>query len=177
MKGKAFIRIIGYFFLVLFFSQCSLKKTPKDEFSKASLQQIAYDSKCNKLSLETILHSLRNKTTVIYLWASWCPECNENLAFLDELKKKYQDDITILFLSIDRTFEVWKKHMKDIKIKGIHFYLGNDLNAPFSKSIKLDWIPRYIILGKDNKIKLFNSETYTDKRIIETLDMELNSSN
>lgn len=173
MKKIAFIKLLGLLFILFFSLQCQHKNNVKHELKKNVLKQVVYDSKHKELTLEPILHSLRNRVVLLYLWASWCPECDKNLKFINDLKNKYNNDITILFISIDRDIETWITAKKNIKTKGIHFYLGNNLKSPFSKFINLDWIPRYMIIGKDSRIKLFNAESHTDPLIIETLEQEI----
>lgn len=175
MKKQIFIKPLFFIIFGCFMIQCqSNKEEQKVEFKKEHLQQITYDINSKEQTLEVILHSLRKKIVIIYLWASWCPDCNKNLSSLKKIKEKYNDKVTILFLSIDRNFSEWKKAVKDIKITGKHFYLGNNLNSSFCKFINLDWIPRYMIIGKDSKIKLFDSEEHTDPRIIQTIEKEIN---
>jgi hypothetical protein len=44
------------------------------------------------------------------------------------------------------------------------------MKGKFGKSIKLDWIPRYMIIDKNGKIALYKATESTDPKIEETLN-------
>lgn len=42
------------------------------------------------------------KITVVYSWASWCPQCASDLPLLNELANKYIDQDDVVFVAINR---------------------------------------------------------------------------
>ena len=49
------------------------------------------------------LKELRGKVVLLNLWATWCGPCRHEMAWLDELQKKYGgDDFKMLTISVDR---------------------------------------------------------------------------
>ena len=58
----------------------------------------------------------------------------------------------------------WKVGIEKHELKGDHYWATDGMKGEFGKSIDLDWIPRYIILDKKNKIIIYRAiETDFDK--------------
>jgi hypothetical protein len=73
------------------------------------------------------------------------------------------------FLSVDKNQRNWKKGIEKYNIKGEHYYMQSGWSGDFGDFIDLDWTPRYIVVDKDQKIKLFEAVKANDKRIKEVL--------
>ncbi len=74
-----------------------------------------------------------------------------------------------MFLSVDKNQRNWKKGIEKYNIKGEHYYMQSGWSGDFGDFIDLDWTPRYIVVDKDQKIKLFEAVKANDKRIKEVL--------
>lgn len=92
---------------------------------------------------------------------------------MKNLKSTYGKEVVFLYLSMDKSIEEWIAATDKYKIEGKHYYLGSVWKSAFNQSIDLKWIPRFIIVGKDGKIKLYNAERADDANIKKTLNDEI----
>lgn len=47
----------------------------------------------------------KGKNTVLFMWASWCPNCQEEFEALDKILKKYKNDENVNIVFIAHEFE------------------------------------------------------------------------
>lgn len=97
------------------------------------------------------------KDKIIYLdfWASWCGPCiNTFRTKTPFFEKKLADnpDVVLMYISIDEQPEPWKNYLSKNKMGGVHLFAGKGFEAEIMKYFKVWGIPRYLIIGKDNKI-------------------------
>jgi hypothetical protein len=86
------------------------------------------------------------------------------------LQKQFPN-VKYLFLSYDRVDEKWKQGIESFNTKGgDNYHVGTSMKeGAFSKDIKLDWIPRYMVVDKNGKIALFRAIEADDEKLISTL--------
>lgn len=142
------------------------KMTFDSEALKAEM--IAKDG--SKTTLQDILAEHKGTPMVIDVWASWCPDCVKGMPKVKALQKQFPD-VTYLFLSYDKTPESWKEGIVKNDVNGVHYLIGSAWKGgAFSKAIKLDWIPRYIVVDKESNIALFRTIEADDEELIATLN-------
>lgn len=122
-----------------------------------------------KISFQNIINKHKGKPIVIDVWASWCPDCIKGFPSLKELQTNYPNTAYV-FLSLDKTKEKWQEAIKKYDFKGDHYYLNEKMKDEFGTSIKLDWIPRYIVVDKQGNIALEKAIVANDSILIQTLD-------
>jgi thiol-disulfide isomerase/thioredoxin len=135
------------------------------KFKKEALASVLSTFENQNITFEQITQKHTGKIVVIEFWASWCSDCVKSMPKLKELQSK-NPDVAYIFISLDKTFEKWKIGIEKHELAGDHFLVTDPegMKSKFGKSIKLDWIPRYIILDKTGKIVLFKAiETDFDK--------------
>lgn len=121
-------------------------------------------------AFKKILDKHKGKTIVIDVWASWCPDCIKGMAKVHALQEQFPDAV-YLFLSYDRADDAWKKGIEKYNVNGEHYHVGTSMKeGAFSKAIKLDWIPRYMVVDKTGKIALFKAIEADDEKLIATLN-------
>lgn len=134
----------------------------------------ALDSKMTALddtevAFKDILAKYKGKTVVIDVWASWCPDCIKGMPKVHKLQEQFPDAV-YLFLSYDRFDDKWKQGIEKYGAKGENYHVGKNMKeGAFAKDIKLDWIPRYMVVDKTGKIVLFKAIEADDAKLIETL--------
>ena len=126
------------------------------EFSKESLAAKLTTTDNKDISFEEILKQNEGKTVVIEVWASWCSDCIKNMPQVKELKKQYPD-VAFVNLSCDKTFDAWKTGIEKHEVSGENYLIKDGMKGEFGQSIKLDWIPRFIVLDKKGNITLFRA--------------------
>ncbi len=140
----------------------------KTEFDTVALNETFTNTKGNQIAFKDILAKHKGKTIFIDVWASWCHDCVGSLPKLKELQTK-EKDLVYVMLSVDKTIADWKKGIAKHELKANHYFITKGWKgknaSEFCKSINLDWIPRYMIVGKDGKIKMFKAIKFSDKNI------------
>lgn len=140
-----------------------------EQFSEVTLKKEFEDIQGAKVTFKDILARHKGSPVVIDVWASWCPDCIKGFPELKKLQQKYPNS-SYVFLSLDKTKDKWTEAIKKYDLKGNHYYLNEKMSGEFGKSIKLDWIPRYIIVDTDGNIALHKAITANDTLLIKTLD-------
>lgn len=76
-------------------SENDKKEDGKEERKISPIDFTLYDQRGNKHKLS----DYKGKTVFLNFWATWCPPCKEEMPYMDELYKEYnenQDDVVIL---------------------------------------------------------------------------------
>ena len=94
--------------------------------------------------------SFKGKYVFLDIWASWCFPCIKEYPFMAELEKKFENkNIVFVGLSCDDIKWRWQGAMGGYHIGGIQYLLKD---KAFMKSLRVDRIPRYILLDPEGKI-------------------------
>ncbi|PVX52345.1 thioredoxin-like protein [Balneicella halophila] len=155
----------------LFFIQC--KKSEPTSFDTKALDDKVKTTQGETLTVKEMLNNYKGEIVLIDIWASWCGDCLHSLPTVKFLKEKYGAQVTFLYSSMDKDKEAWHKALEKYDIKGEHYYLGSEWKTNFLTSIELNWIPRFMILGKDGSIKLYNAKKADDPKIERILEKEI----
>ncbi len=158
--------------IALVLSSFSCTQAQETEFKAEALSNEMTSLENQTIPFQEIINQYKGKVVLIDVWASWCPDCVKGLPKVKDLQEKYKE-ITFLFISMDKTYESWKTGIEKYDVKGEHYLVSDGMKGVFGKSIKLDWIPRYMIVDKEGNIALFKAIEADNEKIIETLD-ELN---
>jgi thiol-disulfide isomerase/thioredoxin len=139
------------------------------EFSTESLTMKLINTENQAISFEEILKQHKGKTLVIEVWASWCSDCIKSMPQVKDLKEKFPE-VAFVNLSCDKTFEAWKSGIEKFEVSGDNFLIPDGMKGEFGSSIKLDWIPRFIVINKEGKIVLFRAIEKDFDKIIESIE-------
>ena len=108
------------------------------------------------------LSSFRGKVVLLAFWASWCPRCMEELAFLQGLYTGYKDKLTVLAVNQD-TKNLSETHLaklkETVKEMGLEFPILIDLEFEAWQKYGINALPTSIIVDKDGKV-LFAEPNY-----------------
>lgn len=160
-------KIISLLSLALFTLSCS--QAQQTEFKKEALESVMVDSTNESIAFKDILKKYEGKTIVIDVWASWCSDCIKGMPKVKALQEKFPE-ATYLFISMDKNYDAWTKGIAKYEVQGEHYLTSDGMKGVFGKSVKLDWIPRYMIVDKTGKIALFKAIEADDEKITETLN-------
>ena len=97
---------------------------------------------------------LLGKYTYIDFWATWCGPCKREIPSLKKLEKEYHDkNINFVSISIDseKDYDKWKKMVKDLELTGIQLHVSAKNYNPIKDLLKINSIPRFVLLGPDGK--------------------------
>lgn len=120
----------------------------EESLKKVVNEVVLWDSTKNKTTLEEVL--LQNKGKVIYVdfWASWCGPCRAAFPASRALHKKYPQ-VVFLYLSTDANFEAWKKANAFEQLEANSYLILNNKTSEYLLSLKIDFIPRYLIIDSN----------------------------
>lgn len=156
--------------LPILFMMIACQAQDKTEFGKEALEAKMTSVDGKEIAFKDILAQYKGQVVVIDVWASWCPDCKKGMPKVHDLQKQFPN-VKYLFLSYDRVDEKWKQGIESFNTKGgDNYHVGTSIKeGAFSKDIKLDWIPRYMVVDKNGKIALFRAIEADDEKLISTL--------
>jgi thiol-disulfide isomerase/thioredoxin len=158
---------LKYFFVgCLAFLGCNAQE-PKT-FTKEALNDTFITLEGETISFQDILNKHKGSNIVIDIWASWCKDCVGGMPKVKALQKEHQE-VTYIFLSLDKSQDAWKRGIEKYEVKGNHYFMQSGWKGAFGNFVKLDWIPRYIVVDKEGNIKLFKSVEADDIKIKDLL--------
>ncbi|WP_397362119.1 TlpA family protein disulfide reductase [Olleya sp. R77988] len=157
MKKNIFL-----FFASLFFLNCSAQEPT--QFTETALNDTFIDLDGTSVTFQSILDQHKGKTIVIDIWASWCSDCIKGMPKVQALQLKNKE-VVFLFLSLDKSQESWKKGIEKYKVKGQNYFMQSGWKGDFATFVNLDWIPRYMVVDKDQNITVFKAIKVNDKKI------------
>ena len=104
-------------------------------------------------SKEKTSADFKGKKTVYVAWASWCPDCQQELPILNELRKEYQDTIEFVPVNLLVKGETPEKGQAYLKDNQLEFNYYSDKEKNFQKALEIHSIPTMIFVDQEGKIK------------------------
>ena len=100
---------------------------------------------------DDLIDSHNGKVLLIDFWASWCAPCRKGLPLIKQLQEKYGNELDIVYLSIDKYPNPWKRATIDEGL--VNSYWINDyVNSDIRKLLKPKNIPHYAIYDKNGNL-------------------------
>jgi cytochrome c biogenesis protein CcmG/thiol:disulfide interchange protein DsbE len=113
---------------------------------------IAPDFTLKSFSGETLtLSELRGQVVVINFWASWCPPCREEAAYLEQTWRKYKDQ-GVVFIGVDY-LDIEAEALAYMKEFDITYFNGPDLRTKISQAYKIQGVPETFYVGKNGELR------------------------
>ena len=113
------------------------------------------DSQRKKINLDSVLNEFKGSIIYIDFWASWCIPCRKEMQPSKRLRIHYsKEKIKFVYVSIDKSITAWRKASEQEAIQNFqyNYWLPDFQNSKISKLLKLESIPRYILINKEGKI-------------------------
>ncbi len=117
-----------------------------------------------QISLQSLLENFKGKAIYIDFWASWCSPCIYDIENSEETKEFLTNrNVVYLYLSLDKDkdFDKWKIIAKKKGIIENQYIVTDDFKSHLAKFFNVTQIPRYVILGKEHTIKVYNASRPT----------------
>ena len=146
----------------------SCQNRVETQFSEAALNDAFLTLNDDSILFKSILEKHQGKTVFIDVWASWCKDCLKGLPSVKALQTEHPE-VDFVYLSLDKTQKAWKKGIKRLEIKGDHYFMKSGWKGAMGTFLDLDWIPRYMIVDKQGKIKVFKAIETTDITLLNNL--------
>lgn len=101
---------------------------------------------------ETItLSELRGNVVIINFWASWCPPCREEAAYLEATWRKYKDQ-RVFFIGVDYV-DTEPKALAYIDEFDITYFNGPDIGTKISQAYNMDGVPETYFVAKNGELR------------------------
>lgn len=91
------------------------------------------------------------KGKVVYLdfWASWCVPCRKSFPWLNELAKKYPDDLVVVGINVDHERSAANRFLEKYPA---HFPLVFDPEGVLAKKYQLQGMPSSVWLDREGNV-------------------------
>src|SRR5512135_1211185 len=97
------------------------------------------------------LSDLRGKVVIVNFWASWCPPCREEAAYLEQTWRKYQDQ-GVVFIGVDYV-DTEKEALAYIKEFDITYINGPDVGTRISQAYNIQGVPETFFVAKNGELR------------------------
>lgn len=113
------------------------------------------DEELLDIAFDDILSKYKGNVIYLDFWASWCGPCKMEMPHSEALSQKLIDeDVTFLYVSIDRDVKAWENMIKVMQLRGIHYRLGMNTINSVSEEYGVQSIPHYVLFDrKGNLVK------------------------
>ena len=102
----------------------------------------------------------KKKLILVNFWATWCPPCIKEIPDLLNLKKRFESDIEIIFVSVDANpTKVVPKFLKNNELENFQTYIDKKLSL--TKELEVKVMPTTLIITK-GPYELSRVEGYID---------------
>ena len=97
------------------------------------------------------LSELRGQVVIVNFWASWCPPCREEAAYLEQTWRKYQGQ-GVVFIGVDYV-DTEKAALAYIQEFDITYINGPDLRTEISDAYNIQGVPETFFIAKNGELR------------------------
>jgi len=138
----------------------SLQGTKAEETAQDSQGNLAYDFTFTDIHGKTHkLSDYRGKVVVVQFFGTYCPPCKAEMPVLEELYRKYKDNLVVIGLSVDYIGESPEKLKPFVERMGVTYPVGPASEKAWAeyagKITGLDSIPQTFIIDKKGRIRYY----------------------
>ena len=97
------------------------------------------------------LSELRGQVVIINFWASWCPPCREEAAYLEQTWRKYKDK-GVIFIGVDWV-DTEKEALAYMKEFDLTYFNGPDIGTRIAQAYNIQGVPETFYVAKDGELR------------------------
>lgn len=97
------------------------------------------------------LSDLRGQVVIVNFWASWCPPCREEAAYLEETWRKYEGK-GVIFIGVDWV-DTQKEALAYIKEFDITYLNGPDIGSRAAQAYNIKGVPETFYVAKNGELR------------------------
>lgn len=102
------------------------------------------------------IKDFQGKKVVLVFWASWCPDCREEIPLLEQMQAK-ADPAKLAFVSVsfDRKEETWRNFVKDNHMSGVQLFdAAGKKDSTVGTDYGVKWIPALYLIDEKGKVEI-----------------------
>lgn len=100
---------------------------------------------------QVTLSDLRGRVAVINFWASWCPPCREEAAYLESTWRAFRDR-GVVFIGVDYA-DTEREALAYIDEFDITYPNGPDIGTRISQAYRIQGVPETFFVAKDGTLR------------------------
>lgn len=117
------------------------------------------------------IDKLKNKIVYVDNWATWCGACLHGIKYFNEKYNKIKDqkDIVFVFVSFDRSEEIWRNYIKKHNFNKkniIHLFNSENMDTKYAKYYGIRSLPYAYIIDKNHKVANTKPVTFEEASFI-----------
>jgi cytochrome c biogenesis protein CcmG/thiol:disulfide interchange protein DsbE len=97
------------------------------------------------------ISALSGQVVIVNFWASWCPPCREEAAYLEQTWRKYQGR-GVVFIGVDYV-DTEKEALAYIKEFDITYINGPDIGTRISQAYNIQGVPETFYVAKNGELR------------------------
>ena len=97
------------------------------------------------------LSELRGQVVIVNFWASWCPPCREEAAYLEATWRKYKDK-GVVFIGVDWV-DTEKEALAYIDEFDITYINGPDIGTRAAQAYNIQGVPETFYVAKNGELR------------------------
>ena len=97
------------------------------------------------------LSDLRGKVVIVNFWASWCPPCREEAAYLEQTWRKYEGK-EVVFIGVDWV-DTEKEALAYIDEFDITYINGPDIGTRAAQAYNIQGVPETFFVAKNGELR------------------------
>ncbi len=97
------------------------------------------------------LSELRGQVVIINFWASWCPPCREEAAYLEQTWRKYEGK-GIIFIGVDWV-DTEKEALAYMDEFDLTYFNGPDIGTRIAQAYNIQGVPETFYVAKNGELR------------------------
>ena len=97
------------------------------------------------------LSELRGQVVIINFWASWCPPCREEAAYLEQTWRKYEGK-GVLFIGVDWV-DTEKEALAYMDEFDLTYFNGPDIGTRIAQAYNIQGVPETFYVAKNGELR------------------------
>lgn len=97
------------------------------------------------------LSELRGQVVIINFWASWCPPCREEAAYLEQTWRKYEGK-GVVFIGVDWV-DTEKEALAYMEEFDLTYFNGPDIGTRIAQAYNIQGVPETFYVAKNGELR------------------------
>ncbi|OGN73312.1 MAG: hypothetical protein A2X25_11800 [Chloroflexi bacterium GWB2_49_20] len=114
------------------------------------------------------LSELRGQVVIINFWASWCPPCREEAAYLEATWRKYKDQ-GVIFIGVDYV-DTEKAALAYMDEFDLTYFNGPDIGTRIAQAYNIKGVPETFYVDKLGKLRGMHIGPLSTPQLDEKID-------